>query len=121
MSFAREDELHRPFRIVHHHCELLKLFQDQVGALVCSKAACKANRQCVRTQRATKPLDVDGWLFPTFRLFGRAAANKVQKTSLQTQMSFPKFPVIDILDAFPQTRFATSGLPPRTEMSIVEF
>src|SRR5262249_15321948 len=117
MGFSCKYELDRTFRIIDHRCKFFDVRQNQIRSLVSCKASCKSNGQCIWTENSSHSFRL---FSPSSALFDGASTDELQQLCFQREMCFPKFAVINVLYAFPNSSVATVLVPAWTEMPIVQ-
>src|SRR5262245_46409121 len=94
MSLSRENELNRPFGIIHHLKQLFEFLEDQIGTLVCRETSCKADGQRIGTERAPEPLLKLRRFLATVCLFDSGASDEFQQPRFEAEVRFPQLSIV---------------------------
>src|SRR5581483_703806 len=79
MRFAGEQELHWALWVIDHGCQVFHVLENQVRALVGGEATCEADRQRIRTENASQPLQTFRRFPATLCLLHQSSANESQQ------------------------------------------
>ena len=111
MRFARENELHRPCRIVEQSLESFLVAEQERAAFISRETPGKPNRQNFRIEDTIHFANCLGRFAEPLPPQPHPFSHKFDKTELKFLMRLPKLRIRDVDDTAPKFRFGQMFFP----------